>query len=159
MSEENKEEILKRALYYQSQYRNALLANAISFYDANLTKDTIESEIMYKDIKGEFHSSLERIGMKFPCKFSEFINQWIKKMVPKEYVERYPHFNYVREYLINLYNEGQREYNVDYWVETRVGLTRYINQCFVMTMDENGDILALSIVKDHTKEKIILRRE
>ena len=106
MSEENKEEILKRALYYQSQYRNALLANAISFYDANLTKDTIESEIMYKDIKGEFHSSLERIGMKFPCKFSEFINQWIKKMVPKEYVERYPHFNYVREYLINLYNEG-----------------------------------------------------
>lgn len=155
MSEENKEEILKRALYYQSQYRNALLANAISFYDANLTKDTIESEIMYKDIKGEFHSSLERIGMKFPCKFSEFINQWIKKMVPKEYVERYPHFNYVREYLINLYNEGQREYNVDYWVETRDGLNRYINQCFVMTMDENGDILALSIVKDHTKEKII----
>lgn len=154
MSEKN-EEILERALYYQSQYRNALLSNAISFYDANLTKDIIETDIMYKDTDGNFHSSLDKIGMKFPCKFSDFINQWIEKMMPSEYIERYPYFKSIREYLIDLYNKGQREYNVDYWVQTDDSHNRYINQAFLMTMDEHGDIFALSVVKDYTKEKII----
>lgn len=154
MSEKN-EEILERALYYQSQYRNALLSNAISFYDANLTKDIIETDIMYKDTDGNFHSSLDKIGMKFPCKFSDFINQWIEKMMPPEYIERYPYFKSIREYLIDLYNKGQREYNVDYWVLTDDSRNRYINQAFLMTMDEHGDIFALSVVKDYTKEKII----
>lgn len=154
MSEKN-EEILKRALYYQSQYRNALLSNAISFYDANLTKDIIETDIMYKDTDGKFHSSLDKIGMKFPCKFSDFINQWIEKMMPPEYIERYPYYKSIREYLIDLYNKGQREYNVDYWVRTDDSRNRYINQAFLMTMDEHGDIFALSVVKDYTKEKII----
>lgn len=35
---------LQRALFYESQFRNAIVADAVSFYDANITRDVIESD-------------------------------------------------------------------------------------------------------------------
>ena len=104
-----KREILERALFYESQYRNAILSNAISYYDVNLSKDIIETEILYKNSKGEFYSTLELIGMTSPCSFSLFIEKWAKNMVTPINLEKYPFFKDVRQHLIRLFNEGKRE--------------------------------------------------
>lgn len=155
MEESSNEEVLRRALYYESQYRNAILTDAISFYDANLTKDLIETDIFYKNSDGNIGSSLERIGMSAPCKFSDFINNWIENMVDPEYVKQFPFIKNIREFLINLYKEGKREYDVDYWIDSTKGNHIYINQSFLLTSNEYGEICALSIVKDHTKAKLV----
>lgn len=150
----NNQNVLKRALYYESQYRNAILSNAISFYDANLSKDIIESDIFYKTPDGSLKSSLDRIGMTFPCKFSDFINNWISDMVSSENKSKIPSLKDVRQTLLDYYNEGKREYVVNYWADVGNGRRLYLNQSFLLTKDENGDIWGLSIVKDHTSIQI-----
>lgn len=148
-----KREILERALFYESQYRNAILSNAISYYDVNLSKDIIETEILYKNSKGEFYSTLELIGMTSPCSFSLFIEKWAKNMVTPINLEKYPFFKDVRQHLIRLFNEGKREYQVDYWITSKTGKKIFLNQIFLLTTNEFGEICALSIVKDHTEQK------
>lgn len=151
----SREEILQRALYYETQYRNAILSNAISFYDANLSKDLIEADVMYKDAEGQFHSSLELIGMTAPCKFSDFIATWIHEMVPPEKAKMIMHCEDIREYLIDSYYKGEREYSIDYWLDSSNGTKRFMNQSFLLTENEYGDICALSVIKDYTTEKTI----
>ena len=45
---------LRRALFYESQFRNAILSDAVSFYDANITKDSIENEFFFRDEENDF---------------------------------------------------------------------------------------------------------
>lgn len=141
-------------LSYDSQFRLAILSNAISYYDVNLSKDLIETDILHKKPDGTISSSLQRIGMTYPCKFSDFINKWVSTMVSKENQEKYPFLKDVRKTLLDYYNEGKREYIVNYWADTDNGRHIYLNQSFLLTKDDNGDIWALSIVKDHTSIQI-----
>ena len=141
-------------LSYDSQFRLAILSNAISYYDVNLSKDLIETDILHKKPDGTISSSLQRIGMTYPCKFSDFINKWVSTMVSKVNKEKYPFLKDVRKTLLDYYNEGKREYIVNYWADTDNGRHIYLNQSFLLTKDNNGDIWALSIVKDHTSIQI-----
>lgn len=144
---------LQRALFYESQYRNAIVSDSISFYDINLTKDLIESDIHYKNDEGKIFSTLDLLGMTSPCSFSLFIKNWIDKMVSKNNLEHYTFLQNVRENLLNIYNEGKREFHVEYWIN-HDGKKVFLDQVFLLTNNENGDICALSIVKDHTKNRI-----
>ncbi len=141
-------------LSYDSQFRLAILSNAISYYDVNLSKDLIETDILHKKPDGTISSSLQRIRMTYPCKFSDFINKWVSTMVSKENQEKYPFLKDVRKTLLDYYNDGKREYIVNYWADTDNGRHIYLNQSFLLTKDNNGDIWALSIVKDHTSIQI-----
>lgn len=156
-NDESKEmvSILQRALFYESQYRNAIVSDAISFYDVNVTKDLIEIDFFYKNESGKFYSTLERVGLSAPCLFSDFIEAWTQKMVSKENQKRYPFLKNVRQQLIDSFNQGKRDYIVEYWADISPGKKIYINQRFLLTQNEMGDICALSIVKDYTKHRKI----
>ena len=146
------EAVLQRALYHESQYRNALVSSAISFYDVNLTRDLIESDILFKSADGKFQSTLDLIGLTAPCCFSNFINTWFEKMISKSNKEKYSELLNIPSHLVKLYNEGRREYQIDYWIESSNNKI-YLNQIFLLTNNEHGDICALSIVKDRTAAK------
>lgn len=152
----SKEGILERALYYESQYRNAMLSNAISFYDINLSKDIIESDILLRTGDGQIESVLDKVNMSFPCKFSVLVKTWLENRGTDETLRTYPYVNTIREHLIELYNKGVREYSFDYWVKASEPNKKksYINQSFLLTQNENNEICALSIIKDKTESKI-----
>ena len=63
MEQTDKEKIesLQKVLFYESQYRSAIISGAISYYDANLTKDLIETDVYYRDENGKLNSSLKLV--------------------------------------------------------------------------------------------------
>lgn len=145
--------ILQRALFYESQYRNAIVSDALSFYDVNVTKDLIEIDFFYKNEEGKLFSTLERVGLSAPCTFSDFIRAWTEKMMSEENRKKYSFLNDVRQQLIDSFNQGKRDFIVEYWAAPHPGKKMYLNQRFLLTQNEMGDICALSIVKDYTQLK------
>lgn len=145
--------ILQRALFYESQYRNAVVSDALSFYDVNVTKDLIEIDFFYKDNEGKFYSTLEKVGLSAPCLFSDFINAWTTKMISRENRKKYPFINNIRQQLLDSFEQGKRDFIVEYWADINPGKKMYINQRFLLTQNEMGEVCALSIVKDYTKLK------
>lgn len=144
---------LQRALYYESQYRNAIVSDAVSFYDANITRDIIESDFFFRDEDGDFVSVPNYLGLQTPCKFSEFQKVWLDLMVPDRNQKTLATSSVLREKLIETYNQGKREFVVNYWAENLSGKKIFYNQRYLLTRNEFGDVCALSIIKDSTNLK------
>jgi len=152
VSSETKEfvSVLQRALFYESQYRNAIVSDAISFYDVNLTKDLLETDIFYKDSEGKFFSTLERVGLTAPCSFTDFVDAWVHQMINPLVAAKFSFFKNVRKELLDAFDKGKRDYIVEYWADVSPEKRIFINQRYLLTQNEKGDICALSIVKDFT---------
>ena len=119
---------LQRALFYETQFRNAILSDSVSFYDANITQDSIDNEFFFKDDNNDFISVPDFIGISTPCKFSEFIKVWCQSMVADLSQKALEGFKDIREKLLNLYTEGKREYVLNYWAESVNGKKVFFNQ-------------------------------
>ncbi|MDO4505792.1 MAG: EAL domain-containing protein [Spirochaetales bacterium] len=157
MEQTDKEKIasLERSLFYESQYRSAIISDAICHYDANLTKDLIEKEIFYKSEEGSINSSLKLVGLSAPCKFSEFINKWVTSYINPEYANKYEVFYNTKDFLINSYNQGNRDYTIEYWYTNAKGKELFLSQRFLLTKNEVGDICTLAVLTNTTHAKRI----
>ena len=142
---------LQRALFYESQFRNAIVADAVSFFDANITKDIIESDFFFLDNESGFVSLPEYLGITTPCSFSEFMKSWFDIMVPNLNQKVLRDVSVLRENLLDVYSKGKREYVLNYWAEDIDGNKIFYNHRFLLTCNELGDVCALSIIKDSTK--------
>lgn len=142
---------LQRALFYESQFRNAIVSDAVSFFDANITRDSIESDFFFRDNENDFVSVPDYLGLKQPCKFSEFMTAWFDLMVPDSQQKVLNDIGIIRETLLETYRQGKREYILNYWAENTKGVRTYFNHRFLLTVNEDGDICALSIIKDSTR--------
>jgi len=142
---------LQRALFYESQFRNAIVADAVSFFDANITRDSIESDFFFRDEENDFISVPDYLGLTQPCKFSEFMHAWFDLMVPDTHQKVLNDIDILRETLLETFNQGKREYVLNYWAENTKGNKTYYNHRFLLTVNEENDICALSIIKDSTR--------
>lgn len=142
---------LRRALFYETQFRNAIVSDAVSFYDVNVSKDLIENDFFFRDDKNNFVSVPEYLGLSAPCKFSDFVYRWSKTMIPDLTQKPLRNILNLRDTLLEIYEEGRRELVIDYWAEIAKGRKIFFNQRFLLTKNEAGEIYALSIVKDNTK--------
>ncbi len=142
---------LRRALFYESQFRNAILSDAVSFYDANITKDSIENEFFFRDEENDFISIPDFIGFSTPCKFSDFIERWCYAMVPDMSQKALRDIPNLRQTLLKVFEEGKREYVLNYWGESVSGKKVYFNHQFLLTKNELDEVCALSIIKDYTQ--------
>lgn len=157
MEQTDKEKIesLQKALFYESQYRSAIISGAISYYDANLTKDLIETDVYYRDENGKLNSSLKLVGLTAPCKFSEFINRWIERFIDKDYAEKNEIFSDSRQFLIDSYHNNQRDHTIEYWYTNDKGKELFLSQRFLLTQNEEGDICTLAALSNTTHAKRI----
>ncbi len=163
---QNITEIKKRELSAQAkisiagrkerQYRIALVANAICTFEFNLSKDLIENDIT-RLVNGKPISLLEKVGMKAPCKASE----WFKKMgesIPEDNIEEYNE-KVNMEYLKKRFEDGEAEVVVEHWAKDSYDDEVCVRQSFLMTRDyDTDDIIAMVITKDITAE-VKKRRE
>lgn len=146
---------LTRALFYETQFRNALVSDAITYFDANLTKNSIENDFFFKDDKGDFISVTKYIDLEVPCSFSDYIENWSRKMILDISKKNIPYIDCLREHLITQFNDGNREFTVNYWIETPDGKKVYLNHIFLLIKNENGDICAFSVIKNYTDIALI----
>lgn len=144
---------LERALYYEIQYRNAIVSDSLSFYDINLTKDLIENDFFVKDDKGKPVSCLERVDLHAPASFTGFFNKWLSLQVPDNLKPVYSEFSDIRKILLDSFARGKREFTLEYWSYDIFSRKIFVNQKFFLTQNENGEICALSVIKDFTNRK------
>ncbi|MCR4743345.1 MAG: EAL domain-containing protein [Treponema sp.] len=146
-------ERLRRALEYETQFRNALVSDAVAFFDANISKNVIEGDFFYRISENDFVSIPDFLGISTPCSFTKFIELWAQNMIPDRSQVPVQNLLEIRDTLLESYLDGKREYSLNYWGENVSGQRVFYKQVFLLTKTENGDMRALSILKDNTAER------
>lgn len=149
-----KQEIqLKNALAKSEQYKNAVLAEAIIFYEANLSKNVLEHEL-WEMIDGVKTELLAAVGMTAPADYSVFQGLWAQHKVKPECRKVYED-NTSREYLMKRFEEGHMETTFEFRAVMGIGREAYMRQTTTVARDEHtGDIIAYCNVKDITEQKL-----
>ena len=139
-----------RANRKERQYQIAIMSNYSHSFEFNLTKDLIKQDII-RIIGDRRISFLEQIGLKPPCKASEFFEKW-KQFIMEESIESYSAAVNI-ENLLKCFKQGDREVSVEYWEVAFEQNQICVRQSFIMTKDEDtGDIMAMVISKDITEQ-------
>lgn len=93
--------------------------------------------------------------MSAPCKFSDFIKNWINKAIDPDYASKYEIFSNTKDFLLKSYSEGKRDHIIEYWYTNEKGKEFFLNQRFLLTKNEDGDICALAVLNNTTHAKKI----
>lgn len=139
---------LERALRAESQYRQAILSNAIAVYTYNITKDTIYDEIIETEGTDPL---LPMMGLSIPCSFNEYIDRKSKYFTDKTAAELFRK-TYRTETLTDMFNSRLRSFDTEYEFNIN-GKTGYFREAVILTQDlETGDIWGLTYVRNITDE-------
>ena len=146
-------ERLRRALEYETQFRNAIVSDSVAFFDANVSQDIIESDFFYRKSENDFVSIPDFLEVSTPYSFTKFIELWAQNMIPDRSQVPVQDLLKIRDIILQTYQEGKREYSLNYWGENISGQRVFYKHIFLLTKTEEGDIRALSILKDNTSER------
>ncbi len=133
-------------------YKNAVLAEAMSVFEANLTGNQIR-EGTWKNRKGEVMPIEALLEFSLPCDYDVYIAKWAEKFVDegtrKLYLE-----NTDRAYLNQIFLQGKSEITFDYYMKSLKGERIFVRRSTYLARDKkSGDIIAYSNVKDITEQK------
>ena len=141
---------MAKASRRERQYQIAITANAFCNFEFNLTKDTIDEDIVC-EIDGKKISMLESSGLQNPCKASEYFDRR-KETVLEESMEDYcriANIGYLRE----RFEQGDREVNFDYWSRVSADRQMCIRKSFIMARDDDtGDVMVMVLMKEITEQ-------
>ena len=136
----------------RGKYKNAVLADAIIVFEANLTKNRID-EGAWKDSDGKPQTIETVLGLSLPCSYDTYIDRWAHKYVREEDRELFVE-NTSREYLNRAFEEGKSEITFDYDARSLDGEEIFVRRSIYMTRDrKTSDVIAYSNVKDITEMK------
>ena len=141
----------------ERQYRIAIISNAFSTFELNLTRDLIEQDVTcVKD--DEVISLLGKAGLQAPCSATEYFEKW-KQFVLPESLEEYTNTLDI-EYLKSRFEQGEAEVDVDYWSRTEDENGRMcVRQSFIMTRDDMTDDLIAMVVSKDVTDQVIKQKE
>ncbi len=130
----------------ERNYQKAMFSDAIGFFECNLSRNLIISDI-FELIDGEFQIVSNTIDLPMPFNFDDF-QQWYTSTHdvpnPQEVIK---HMD--RKYLIECYEKGNHMPEITFWATTPSGTVKCLRKIFFLTKDDkSGDILALTIIKD-----------
>ncbi len=133
-------------------YKNAVLADAIIVFEANLTKNQIWDGI-WKDKDGNKISVEELLGIHLPCDYDTYIVKWADTYVEESERELFLK-NTDRMYLNNLYEQGKSEVTFEYYAKSLEGEKIFVRRSTYLAADKkSGDVIAYHNVKDITEQK------
>ena len=140
-----------------SQYKRAIASDAICTFEINLSKDSIEEEVFIsmKDDDGQENriSVSQFFGLGHPCKFSTFTKLWCENIISDTDLEESEKLDYTKypKLLIQKFNDEEYSRMSEYWTTEFLGRKFYMREGLFFTKAENGDIMALAVIKDLTK--------
>ena len=127
-----------------------IAAVAGAYYNINLTRNLVPGQ-MYQAEDGKEYNVNEMTGLPADAKFSEVIDYWGKRLSEKEKEAYYAFFDI--PVLLKHYEKGETHVTHTYWTQTIRQRPMLAEHHIVMYEDEeNGDILAISYIRDITEE-------
>ncbi|MDE7246682.1 MAG: response regulator [Lachnospiraceae bacterium] len=143
-------EALYGAHLREDYFKRALLYDAVSFVEINLTRDEFISASMLSP-EGEVKNLFTYMGIQPFEKYSDFAAFWADFTEAGELDEYYRFFDIER--LIRCYEEGTREQTFDSWITDMYGRKRLSHYSFFLQKNEHtGDVIALSVSRDITEQ-------
>lgn len=140
----------------ERQYITATMSGAMCMYEINLTRDLIAKDASITQ-DGEQVSMLAQVGLTAPCSATEWFEKW-KRFVEPESMEEYCAGASVPA-LLEKFEQGSREFVIEYWRSTPAGNKICIRQSFFMTWDDEAkNIMAMVIIKEITGQ-VLRQRE
>ena len=136
----------------RGEYKNAVLADAIIVFEANLTKNRIW-EGTWKNKAGNRVSMEELLGIHLPCDYETYVAQWAETYVDEGARELFLK-NTDRMYLKQQFEQGKSEITFEYYAKSPEGEKIFVRRSTYLAADKkNGDIIAYNNVKDITEQK------
>lgn len=139
---------------FRNSFLDSIIATSIGFYEVNLTKDLILGDFVISE-NGKKISVLKEFGFPAPCSFSGFTKKWYETMISAAQKENANFFLNIRQLLLDYYDKGLYEVFYQYWTKALTSGEIYTTQRFIMTKNGDGDIIALSICNDLTKNRLL----
>lgn len=141
---------LRCAYTMESQYKKAILYDAVSFFEVNLTRDEFITTATH-DRDGNKCSLFELIGIPPFEKYSCYV-EYMANNRGNESLAEYRNF-FDRERLIQCYDRGEYEQTFDSWRADSPGRSKLFHNIILIGKNEyTGDIVALFIDKDMTEQ-------
>ena len=143
-------EALYTAHLREDYFKRALLYNAVSFVEINLTRDEfISASVLNED--GRVQNLFTYMGITPFEKYSDFTRFWADFTEAGELDEYRRFFDIER--LIRCYENGEREQIYDSWVTDMYGRQRLSHYLFFLEKNKHtGDVIALSVARDITEQ-------
>ncbi len=136
----------------RGEYKNAVLADAIIVFEANLTKNQIREGI-WKSKGGDKKSVEEVLDIHLPCDYDDYIVQWANTYVDENSRELFLK-NTDRNYLNQQFEQGKSEITFEYYAKSLEGEKIFARRSTYLAADKkSGDIIAYNNVKDITEQK------
>lgn len=143
-------EALHGAQLREDYFKRALLHEAVSFVEVNLTRDEFISASML-NAEGEVQNLFTFMGIKPFEKYTDFVAFWADFMEAGDLDDYHRFFDLER--LIRCCEEGEREQAYDSWVTDMYGRKRLSHYTFFLEKNEHtGDVIALSVSRDITEQ-------
>lgn len=143
-------EALYDAHLKEDYFKKALLYDAVSFVEVNLTRDEFISASML-DQDGEVKNLFTFMGITPFEKYSDFCAFWADFTEVEGLAEYWRFFDIER--LVRCYEEGERVQVFDGWVTDMYGRRRLSHYLFFLEKNEHtGDVIALSVSQDITEQ-------
>lgn len=143
-------ERLKAVHAREVQYRKAILNDAVTFFEVNLSKNSFMKDTSQL-IDGKNMNLFEGLGVKPFEKYTDFIKHWKANADKKKQKEIVRFFDSDR--LIQCYANGDLEQTFDGWIKDSHGRRRLTHHTFLLGKNEySGDIIALCVIKDITEQ-------
>ena len=136
----------------RGEYKNAVLADAIIVFEANLTKNLMQEGI-WKNRGGDGVPLGEVLGMELPCDYDTYIVRWANTYVDEGSRDLFLE-NTNRMYLNRQFEQGKSEITFDYYARSLEGEQLYVRRSTYLAADrKSGDVIAYNNVKDITDQK------
>ncbi len=143
-------EALYTAHLREDYFKRAILYNAVSFVEINLTRDEFISASVLNE-EGQVQNLFTYMGITPFEKYSDFTRFWADFTETRELEEYRSFFDIER--LIRCYENGEREQIYDSWVTDMYGRKRLSHYLFFLEKNEyTGDVIALSVSRDITEQ-------
>ena len=132
-----------------SNYKRAVLSDALISLEANLSKDELYFGV-WKDDNWNAIPLKDIIGLTVPCSYDQYIQIWNSEFVDD--VDRSSFSGSTdRMYLLELFSKGKRDVTFDYEAKTINGKRAWLRRSIAMIKDKSGDVIAYTSVKDISK--------
>ncbi len=143
-------EALYTAHLREDYFKRAILYNAVSFVEINLTRDEFISASVLNE-EGQVQNLFTYMGITPFEKYSDFTRFWADFTETRELEEYRSFFDIER--LIRCYENREREQIYDSWVTDMYGRKRLSHYLFFLEKNEHtGDVIALSVSRDITEQ-------
>ena len=130
-----------------SNYKQAILSDAMIALEANLSRDELYYGV-WKDDDGNEMRLSDMVGLELPCSYSQYQKACDEKYVTANHADFLESTDTGR--LLDAFGKGITEVTHDYEARTLSGKPAWLRRSVAMTRNQDGDVIAYTNVKDVT---------